>query len=77
MREATSHRGMAIAAFLLGASLIAGCQQEGPAERASKAIDEAAGQTGDYFEVQRDQASQLMENSSNRLQDCMETEAEC
>lgn len=56
MKATTSHRFAAVTAMMLGATLaLAGCQQEGPAERAGKSIDETQEETGEYYERQQDQ----------------------
>lgn len=55
------------ACILMGMALLVGCQQEGPAERAGKALDQSAEDANEFMIEQREQAEDYMDDTSERL----------
>lgn len=56
-------------AALVGGLLVAGCDREGPMERAGKQIDEAASQAGKKIEDATEQAGQNLEKAGESLRE--------
>lgn len=60
----------ALAAWLLAASLlIAGCEDEGPAEQAGEKIDDAAEETQESAEDAADSAGDAVEEGADEAED--------
>lgn len=67
MSDSLPRKAAALTGLVLGSVLLlTGCEQEGPAERAGKAIDDSTEQAGEYMEEQRDEASQNLQDSPDR-----------
>lgn len=67
MSDSLSHKATALVGVVLGSAiLLAGCEQQGPAERAGRAMDESAERAEQYMNEERDDASQSLQNSQER-----------
>jgi hyperosmotically inducible protein len=61
-----SYRGFIIVFLLAFVLALAGCQQEGPAERAGKKIDKAAEKAGDKIDKGAEKAGKAIEDQGKR-----------
>ena len=64
----TYHRFMGVLLAGLFLTGLSGCEREGPAERAGKAIDEVVGDTGEALE----DAGEAIEDKKEEVEDAME-----
>jgi len=55
-----------LGAILIAMALLAGCEREGPAERAGETIDDAARDTGEY-----------LDDAGNTIRDCTDDPDNC
>ncbi|NKN32040.1 hypothetical protein [Marichromatium bheemlicum] len=62
-----------MAALALTLPLIAGCEQEGPAEEAGRKIDQQVEQLGEQLEQAREAATEAVEEAGDRLEQTTDT----
>ena len=61
-----SHKGLSIVCLLAFVLVLAGCQQEGTAEKAGKKIDKAAEKAGDKIDKAAEKTGKAIEEETKR-----------